>query len=47
MQKKGTQIVNTPLYYPPWFESYEAFRTHVNDLAARKEAEIRAKAEGR
>lgn len=36
--------MNTPLYYPPWFPSYEAFRAHINALAARKEAEIRAAA---
>lgn len=34
----------TPVYYPPWFKSYKAFRAHINQLVARKEAEVRARA---
>jgi hypothetical protein len=33
--------MNTPIYFPPWFKSYKAFRAHIHALVARKEAAIR------
>ena len=32
--------MNTPVYYPPSFDSYEAYRVYINALVARKEAEL-------
>lgn len=41
MSVKSTTKVHTPVYYPPWFASYRAFRVHIRTLVARKEAAIR------
>jgi hypothetical protein len=37
--------MNTPVYYPPWFKSYKAYRAYLHALIATKEAELLARAE--
>lgn len=44
MATTNSTTVTTPLYFPPWFQTYESFRAHVNALVSEKETAIRASA---